>query len=208
MFNGLTGAAMSTVNYEPARGNVCQWGDTYGNRVDRFLAGTAYLDGQRPSLIMARGYYTRATIAAWDFRNGSLTRRWTLRLRQQQRRRVRPGQPQPVGGRRRRRRPARDHLRLGRRSTTTAPSCTPPASRPRRRPARRRPRARAGPGWRCSPSTSPATSPPPTCMTPAPAQVIFQRPNNGGVRGPRPRRGRRHLRRQRRRRVLGRRHRT
>ena len=59
MFNGLTGAAMSTVNYEPARGNVSAWGDSYGNRVDRFLAGTAYLDGQRPSLIMARGYYTR-----------------------------------------------------------------------------------------------------------------------------------------------------
>ena len=76
MFNGLTGAAMSTVNYEPGRGNVASWGDSYGNRVDRFLAATAYLDGQRPSLIMARGYYTRATIAAWDFRNGTLTRRW------------------------------------------------------------------------------------------------------------------------------------
>jgi hypothetical protein len=76
IFNGLTGAAMSTVNYEPGRGTVSSWGDSYGNRVDRFLAGTAYLDGQRPSLIMARGYYTRATVAAWDFRNGALTRRW------------------------------------------------------------------------------------------------------------------------------------
>ncbi|XVU22738.1 RICIN domain-containing protein [Actinoplanes sp. CA-054009] len=77
MFNGLTGAAMSTVNYVPARGTVSSWGDSYGNRVDRFLAGTAYLDGQRPSLIMARGYYTRAVVAAWDFRNGTLTSRWT-----------------------------------------------------------------------------------------------------------------------------------
>ncbi|MCG5219381.1 rhamnogalacturonan lyase family protein [Streptosporangium soli] len=78
MFNGLTGAAMSTVDYVPGRGTVSSWGDSYGNRVDRFLAGTAYLDGQRPSLIMARGYYTRAVVAAWDFRNGSLTRRWTF----------------------------------------------------------------------------------------------------------------------------------
>lgn len=78
MFNGLTGAAMSTVNYDPPRGNVASWGDSYGNRVDRFLAGTAYLDGARPSLIMARGYYTRAVIAAWDFRDGALTRRWTF----------------------------------------------------------------------------------------------------------------------------------
>jgi hypothetical protein len=78
VFNGLTGAAMSTVNYEPPRGTVSSWGDNYGNRVDRFLAGTAYLDGTRPSLIMARGYYTRSVIVAWDFRNGTLTRRWTF----------------------------------------------------------------------------------------------------------------------------------
>ncbi|MFB9449994.1 cellulose binding domain-containing protein [Dactylosporangium vinaceum] len=78
MFNGQTGAAMSTVGYDPPRGTVSSWGDSYGNRVDRFLAGTAYLDGRRPSLIMARGYYTRTVIAAWDFRNGSLTKRWTF----------------------------------------------------------------------------------------------------------------------------------
>jgi len=78
MFDGLTGAIRSTVNYTPPRGNVSSWGDSTGNRVDRFLAATAYLDGQRPSLIMARGYYTRAVIAAWDFRNGTLTPRWTF----------------------------------------------------------------------------------------------------------------------------------
>ncbi|WP_019062871.1 rhamnogalacturonan lyase [Streptomyces prunicolor] len=78
MFNGQTGKAMSTVDYVPARGTVSSWGDSYGNRVDRFLAGTAYLDGSRPSLIMARGYYTRTVIAAWDWRNGAFTRRWTF----------------------------------------------------------------------------------------------------------------------------------
>lgn len=78
MFNGQTGAAMGTVDYVPGRGNVADWGDTYGNRVDRFLAGTAYLDGSRPSLITARGYYTRTVIAAWDWRDGKFTRRWTF----------------------------------------------------------------------------------------------------------------------------------
>lgn len=78
MFNGQTGKAMQSVDYVPGRGNVSSWGDNYGNRVDRFLAGTAYLDGARPSLIMARGYYTRTVIAAWDWRNGSFTRRWTF----------------------------------------------------------------------------------------------------------------------------------
>ncbi|MER6112903.1 rhamnogalacturonan lyase [Streptomyces hirsutus] len=78
MFNGQTGRAMGTVDYVPARGTVSSWGDSYGNRVDRFLAGTAYLDGARPSLIMARGYYTRSVVAAWDWRNGAFTRRWTF----------------------------------------------------------------------------------------------------------------------------------
>ncbi|MFI9494487.1 rhamnogalacturonan lyase [Streptomyces halstedii] len=48
-----------------------------GTRADRFLARTAYLDGSRPSLIMARGYYTRS-VAAWDWRNGAFTRRRTF----------------------------------------------------------------------------------------------------------------------------------
>jgi rhamnogalacturonan endolyase len=78
VFNGQTGRAMATTDYVPARGSVSSWGDSYGNRVDRFLAGTAYVDGSRPSIIMARGYYTRSVVAAWDFRNGALTRRWTF----------------------------------------------------------------------------------------------------------------------------------
>lgn len=76
IFNGQTGKAMSTINYEPARGNVSDWGDNYGNRVDRFLAAVAYLDGERPSLVMARGYYTRSVLAAYNWRNGQLTKQW------------------------------------------------------------------------------------------------------------------------------------
>ncbi|RDI34447.1 carbohydrate binding protein with CBM6 domain [Lentzea flaviverrucosa] len=76
VFNGLTGAVMSTVPFDPARGNICDWGDCNGNRGDRFLAGTAYLDGKRPSIVMGRGYYEKSAIAAWDFRDGRLTRRW------------------------------------------------------------------------------------------------------------------------------------
>ncbi|MEU1669350.1 rhamnogalacturonan lyase [Streptomyces sparsogenes] len=78
MFNGRTGAAVSTVDYVPPRGTVSSWGDSYGNRVDRFLAGTAYLDGSKPSLIEARGYYTRTVISAWSYSGGQLTRKWTF----------------------------------------------------------------------------------------------------------------------------------
>ncbi len=78
VFDGLTGRALATTDYLPGRGNVGAWGDTYGNRVDRFLACVAYLDGERPSLVMCRGYYTRAVLVAWDWRGGQLTRRWTF----------------------------------------------------------------------------------------------------------------------------------
>ncbi|GAA1616007.1 rhamnogalacturonan lyase [Actinoplanes couchii] len=78
VFNGRTGAATTTIPYEPARGDVCAWGDCYGNRVDRFLASVAYLDGKHPSIVMARGYYTRTVLVAYDFAGGALTHRWTF----------------------------------------------------------------------------------------------------------------------------------
>jgi len=78
VFDGRTGAALASANYLPGRGDVAAWGDSYGNRVDRFLGGVAYLDGARPSAIFSRGYYTRAVIAAWDWRDGKLTSRWVF----------------------------------------------------------------------------------------------------------------------------------
>ncbi len=78
VFDGRTGAALATADYVPARGDVNAWGDAYGNRVDRFLAGVAYLDGVRPSAVMCRGYYTRSVLAAWDWRDGKLTQRWVF----------------------------------------------------------------------------------------------------------------------------------
>lgn len=88
VFDGETGAELATTDYipprhpdtlEPSRDQLDEiWGDGYGNRIDRFLAGVAYLDGERPSLIMARGYYTRSVIAAWNWRDGALTHQWTF----------------------------------------------------------------------------------------------------------------------------------
>ena len=78
VFDGLTGAAINTVPYLPARGLLSSWGDSYGNRMDRFLACVAYLDGKHPSLVMCRGYYARTVLAAWDFKNGKLVKRWVF----------------------------------------------------------------------------------------------------------------------------------
>ncbi len=78
VFDGLDGHALATTPYIVPRGTVGDWGDTYGNRVDRFLATIAYLDGQRPSLVMARGYYTRTVLAAWNWRDNALSSVWTF----------------------------------------------------------------------------------------------------------------------------------
>lgn len=85
VFDGRTGRALSTAGYSPPRAEGDKpsgeemtrlWGDGYGNRSERYLAGVGFLDGRQASLLFGRGYYARSTVAAWDFRNGKLTRRW------------------------------------------------------------------------------------------------------------------------------------
>lgn len=76
VFDGQTGAALDTVDYDPPRGDVAAWGDGYGNRVDRFLAAVAYLDGEHPSAMFSRGYYTRTVLVSYNFRNGKLSKVW------------------------------------------------------------------------------------------------------------------------------------
>lgn len=78
IFNGETGEAMQTLDYIPERGNLKDWGDGYGNRSDRFLACVAYLDGERPSVVMCRGYYTRSVLAAFDWDGKELKSKWVF----------------------------------------------------------------------------------------------------------------------------------
>lgn len=76
VFNGKTGETMATVNYMPARGELKDWGDGYANRSERYLAAVAYLDGQRPSAVMCRGYYAKTGLAAYDWDGKELKMRW------------------------------------------------------------------------------------------------------------------------------------
>ena len=78
VFNGLTGEAMATVDFQPARGNVKDWGDGYANRSDRFLAAIAYLDGEHPSVVECRGYYAKTMLAAYDWDGKELKTRWVF----------------------------------------------------------------------------------------------------------------------------------
>ena len=95
VFNGLTGEAIHTIAYYPTRNakvelseaaGTYNWDDRdgkndkgdYGNRGERYLAATAYLDGpdKNPSGIFCRGYYTYAHIWAVDFDGQQLKTRW------------------------------------------------------------------------------------------------------------------------------------
>ncbi len=83
VFAGDTGTELQTIDYKPGRGDDgLLWGDYAmsriepGNRVDRFLAGVAYLDGSTPSAVFARGYYTRTTLVAYDWDGKALKERW------------------------------------------------------------------------------------------------------------------------------------
>ena len=85
VFNGETGAAMHTIWYCPNRaggenGGAATinsfWGDSYGGRAERFNAAVAYLDGQNPTAILQRGYYTQCYIWAVDWNGTKLKTRW------------------------------------------------------------------------------------------------------------------------------------
>src|SRR5690625_7219187 len=82
VFDGETGDELETVDYKPERhDDGLMWGDYAmsriepGNRVDRFLATVAYLDGEEASAVFARGYYTRSTPVAHDWDGPELSER-------------------------------------------------------------------------------------------------------------------------------------
>lgn len=94
VFDGLTGAAIHTIFYNPNRdtgyggeaSGTFNWDDrsgksdkaNYGNRGERYLAAVAHLGGPdaNPSGIFCRGYYTYAFVWAVDFDGEELKQRW------------------------------------------------------------------------------------------------------------------------------------
>ncbi len=78
LFDGATGEALDTVDYKPGRGDHTAWGDNYGNRVDRFTACVAYLDGVNAYACFGRGYYTRTAMTAYTVQNGKIKEYWAF----------------------------------------------------------------------------------------------------------------------------------
>jgi len=99
VFDGKTGKAIHTTWYLPGRtgtggansetgvdlGKVLAypsdksfWGDNYGNRSERYLAGVAYINGaDKPACgVFCRGYYTRAYVWAVSYDGTRLHSEW------------------------------------------------------------------------------------------------------------------------------------
>ncbi len=84
VFDGLTGAELSTLSYHTKYSDVSTsfWGDNNQNRSERYLACVAYLDGVTPSAVMCRGYYSGASLGAYDWDGAELKLRWLHRSSQ------------------------------------------------------------------------------------------------------------------------------
>lgn len=96
VFNGLTGAAIHTIAYNPNRNAKSELSEaagsfnwavgktdagSYGNRGERYLAAVAYLDGteEPASAVFCRGYYSYAFLWAVSFDGQQLHQRWLHR---------------------------------------------------------------------------------------------------------------------------------
>lgn len=77
VIEGISGKELARTAYI-GRGVPGEFGDTQGNRSDRFLGGVGYFDGLQPSILICRGYYAKTVLEAWDYRNGTLSRKWNF----------------------------------------------------------------------------------------------------------------------------------
>lgn len=88
VFKGEDGSIIDTIPYDPQTTgddyDQTDWGDGYGNRSERYLAGIGSLDGDKTSFVFCRGYYTgpegplggRTVIAAYDLVDGKIKTKW------------------------------------------------------------------------------------------------------------------------------------
>ena len=86
VFSGATGEELDTIAYPVLYGSR-NWGDSNGNRGQRFTGGFAFVKdvpagggagvaNGLPSIISGRGYYTSLTISAMTYRNGVMAKNW------------------------------------------------------------------------------------------------------------------------------------
>jgi hypothetical protein len=88
VFSGVDGAELATVDY-PIPWGQANWGDpspTQANRSHRYNGGASFVSDTgtgktatgRPSILTQRGYYTRLTMSAYNWRDSKLSKVWVF----------------------------------------------------------------------------------------------------------------------------------
>ncbi|MBQ6062665.1 MAG: hypothetical protein IJK87_03405 [Prevotella sp.] len=76
IIDGVTGKELARTNFI-TRGKSEDWGDGYFKRANSLRIGVGCFDDTRlPSVVLGRGVYARSVIEAWDYRGGTLSRRF------------------------------------------------------------------------------------------------------------------------------------
>ncbi|MGF7138597.1 rhamnogalacturonan lyase family protein [Roseimarinus sediminis] len=80
LIDGETGSELDRVNFIPRISSGWWWPENpnkaYGHRASKYFFGAPYLDGQKPSLFIGRGIYTRTVMRTYDVVNKKLQLRW------------------------------------------------------------------------------------------------------------------------------------
>ena len=76
--HGIIYDAVRYMSYPIPRGKASDWGDSYGHRSSKYFMGAPFLDGKKPSILLARGIYTKHEMRAFDVDpvTHTLTERW------------------------------------------------------------------------------------------------------------------------------------
>lgn len=77
LIEGATGKLLDNISYPLPRGNASDWGDETGHRCNKFFFGAPFLDGRKPSLVLARGIYSKTIMCALDIVNKKFQSRWS-----------------------------------------------------------------------------------------------------------------------------------
>jgi rhamnogalacturonan endolyase len=81
IIEGMTGREIARIDYIARKSKDLwkyYWGDSYGNRMDRFLLCVGHFTSQsgNPSIVMCRGYYKNFQLVALDLQGNKLIKRW------------------------------------------------------------------------------------------------------------------------------------
>ena len=75
VIDGMTGRELARTDYI-ALGKSEDWGDDYYKRSSSYRVGMGKFSSNNTSILICRGVYGKSVLEAWDYQNGTLTKKW------------------------------------------------------------------------------------------------------------------------------------